>query len=139
MAVSESIVSSGAQDAPHPALRPHNCKLKAYQGLCKARGQVLISPHHLGPPAVQGAILQCCCCLVSVAITRDGWALPGQGCETTSLSQFPHARCSTFVAVAALRHKPPILDTRWLGGWPSQVPLPFSVLPTHQFLPVPQG
>lgn len=92
-----------------------------------------------GAPAVHGAILQCCCCLVSVAITSDGRALPGRGCETTSLSQFPHARCSTFAAVASLRHKPPILDTCWLGGWPSQVPLPLSMLPTYQFLPVFQG
>ena len=135
MAVSGSVVSGGAQDAPHPALRPHSGKLKAYQGLCKTRGQVLISPHRLGPRQC----LQCCCCLVSVAITSDGRALPGRGCETTSLSQFPHARCSTFAAVASLRHKPPILDTRWLGGWPSQVPLPLSVLTTYQFFPVSQG
>lgn len=91
--------------------------------------------HHIvGAPAVQGAVLQCCCCLASVAITSDGRAPAGRGCATTSLSQFPHALCSTFGAVASLRHKPPTLDTRWLGGWPSQFPLPFSVLPTY---PVP--
>lgn len=69
-----------------------------------------------------------------MAITSDGRALAGRSCATTSLSQFPHALCSTFGAVASLRHKPPALDTCWLGGWPSQVPLPFSVLPTY---PVP--
>lgn len=48
-------VSGSAQEAPHPALRPHNCKLKASQGLCKARGaQVLISPHRLGPWRCRG-------------------------------------------------------------------------------------
>lgn len=48
--------------------------------------EALVSPGHLRAPAVQGTKMQCCCCLVSAAITSDWRAVPGRCRETSFLS-----------------------------------------------------
>lgn len=133
MVVSESTVSGSAQEAPHPALRPHNHKLKAYQGLCKARGQVLISPHRLGPRQCRG---QSCNTAVALhlwpsQVTGGHWL--GEAVQPSPFLSFhmPSVPLLGLWPPSGTNHPP---WTRWLGGWPSQVPLPFSVLPTYPVL-----